>query len=748
MTPILYDSNEIGFTTNGLCRLRDCITCVVTEERNGIYECDFTYPVTGANFEQIECGRIIGVKHDDTSDIQPFDIISYSKPINGVVSFHAVHISYRLRGYVTYGTNINSLSDALTALSSATPSNNFTYSADFTSSGYAGSFNGVPRSVRQFLGGVEGSILDTYGGEYEWNKFNVILHRHRGDTVDFKIRYGLNMLDYNDDVDYSETYTTAIPFWAGDDGQTIVRGNKVDAGFVPYNGQEKCASLDLTEKFETAPTSAQLEAYALNMLISNKVNLPKQSIKVDFVRLNDFEEFKDLAPLLQCKLCDSIEVIFPDYSMSGIFKIVKTEYNVLDERFVSMELGALSTTLSQALGIGEASSSTGGGGGPIVYYGECSTAAGTAAKEVTLSPAIPSLVTGLVIYVKFTNANSIANPTLNANGKGAVSIKRYGTTAPSTSAASSWNAGSVVTLLYDGSYWQMIGFNNTTYSGMTDAEYQAGTSTTNRLITPARLKSAILYHATPSNIGAVAKTGDTMTGQLITSFKSSVAPGSYGSAQSTVENLVNEVRYSSGCMGSCQLTTAYTSGSVTIATGWYNYIYTPHRTGGMNGGASGDNADYGNLFLLGMNNTNGQFLIRVSTGNIAEVMQIPTTGVQKDYVIEADSSTSNSGVWHYRKWKSGKAEAWGKWTESSTASTSDGGGYRTTGVTPSNFPTGLFSSIPHIEVSIYANGIILMPVCLTNPNSSGTDVGTWAGWRATSNTNTGTKTYCFYCISK
>jgi hypothetical protein len=168
----------------------------------------------------------------------------------------------------------------------------------------------------------------------------------------------------------------------------------------------------------------------------------------------------------------------------------------------------------------------------------------------------------------------------------------------------------------------------------------------------------------------------------------------------------------------------------------------------MNGGASGDNADYGNLFLLGMNNTNGQFLIRVSTANIAEVMQIPTTGVQKDYITEVDSNTSNSGVWHYRKWKSGKAEAWGKWTESSTASTTDGGGYRTTGVTPSNFPTGLFSNIPHIEVSIYANGIILMPVCLTNPNSSGTDVGTWAGWRATSNTNTATKTYCFYCISK
>ena len=116
MIPILYDSNETLFASNGICRLRDVISCVVTEERNGIYECDFEYPVTGAHFDKIQIGKIVAVEHDDTNDIQPFDIVSVSKELNGVVTFHAVHISYRLTGMTVSGTNINSISDAFTQL--------------------------------------------------------------------------------------------------------------------------------------------------------------------------------------------------------------------------------------------------------------------------------------------------------------------------------------------------------------------------------------------------------------------------------------------------------------------------------------------------------------------------------------------------------------------------------------------------------------------------------------------------------
>lgn len=500
MIPIIYESTETLFSNNGMGRLRDCISCRVTEGRNEVYECDFEYPVNGANFDKIQCGRIIGVIHDDTKTIQPFDIVSYSKPINGIVTFHAVHISYRLTGLTVSGTNINSLADALALLGTATPSSAFTYSADFTSSAYMAAADGTPRSVRQMLGGIEGSILDTYGGEYEFDKFNVILHRNRGTRKDVRIRYGVNMLDYNEDLDFSEAFTSCIPYWVGDDGnggQTVIKGQRVDSGLIPYDGRERCVPLDLSSRFETAPTAADLEQKALNLMTSGNVNLPKQSIKVDFIRLQDFGEYEGFTNLLTCGLCDLIEVIFPDYNTSGSFKIVKTVYDVLNERFASMELGALSTTLAQALGITESLEAIRSGGGGAIPYGVCSASGGTVAKTVTVSPALEELTTGAVILVKFDNANTASNPTLNVNGTGAKRIYRYGTTAPGTAAYSSWNAGAVCMLIYNGSAWELEAWINTTYSSMTVAEYQAGTGTTARVITPARLKSAILYHAVP-----------------------------------------------------------------------------------------------------------------------------------------------------------------------------------------------------------------------------------------------------------
>lgn len=500
MIPILFESNETAFTNNGLHRLIDTISCVVVEERNGIYECDFEYPVIGQYFSEIKCGRIIGVTHDDSGDIQPFDIVSFSKPIEGIVSFHAVHISYRLKGYVVQESDINSLSDALTALTTATPSNSFTYTADFTANGYAAAFNDVPRSVRQLLGGVEGSILDTYGGEYEWDKFDVILHQHRGQTVDFAVRYGYNMLSYNDETDYSNAYTTAIPYWLGTDAngvETMVVGNKVDSGLTPYNGMEKCAAMDLSEAFEDEPTAAELETFALNKMTSNNVNNPHQSIDVEFVRLQDFSEYSGYEELLQCKLCDSIKVIFPDYQTSANFKIVRTEYDVLRDTFVSMELGTLSTTLAEALGVNNSSGyvgSPGGGGGSgsKIFYGTCSVAAGTASKAVTCpSFTVDDLVPGAVIYVDFTNSNTVANPKLNVNSLGDIAIMRYGTTAPSTSAASSWNAGSVVCMVYDGTYWNIDGWINTTYSVISQANIENLSGTSSGLVTGQRFTQGV-----------------------------------------------------------------------------------------------------------------------------------------------------------------------------------------------------------------------------------------------------------------
>lgn len=361
MIPILYEKTETAFVSNGLGRLRDCISCEVTEERNGVYECDFQYPMDGANFDLIQVGRIIGVTHDESGDVEPFDIVSYERPIEGVVTFHCVHISYRLSYCTVTASSINSLADAFTAFQSAEPNMPFSFDTDKTSTGYVAAFDGIPKTVRSIMGGIEGSILDAYGGEYSFNNWQVYLHSARGQLRDFAIRYGVNMLDYEEDYDSQGTYSSVMPYWT--DGTDTVLGDRVDSSGATVTGRGECVPLDVSDKFESQPTKAQVEAEASAYMTGHNTFIPSQNIKVDFVRLQDMG-YENLGSLMQCNLCDSIKVIFPDYNASGTYKIVKTVWDVLSDRYDEMELGQLSVTLSEALGIsGGLNSSSGGGGG-------------------------------------------------------------------------------------------------------------------------------------------------------------------------------------------------------------------------------------------------------------------------------------------------------------------------------------------------------------------------------------------------
>lgn len=153
-----------------------------------------------------------------------------------------------------------------------------------------------------------------------------------------------------------------------------------------------------------------------------------------------------------------------------------------------------------------------------IFYGTCTTEKGTVAKVATVA-GVTELKTGITIAVKFKNENTSTSPTLKVNSLDAKAIKRYGTTAVGTSAAASWQAGAVVTMTYDGTNWVAHDWNNTTYSSMTVAEYEAGTGTTARTITPARLKGAILKWALPASTTIPTKVSDlTNDSGFITSY--------------------------------------------------------------------------------------------------------------------------------------------------------------------------------------------------------------------------------------
>lgn len=356
MIPILYESTETQFTSNGICRLRSCSEVTVTEERNGLYECDFSYPINGENYSEIQLGRIIAVRHDVTADIQPFDIVEREAEINGIVTFHCVHISYRQAKIVAHGKNITGPSAAFDMFKNGLPNNPFSYFTDIISTKPFPLGDDVPRSVREMLGGTEGSVLDTYGGEFEWDKFDVRLWESRGEIADFSIRYGVNMTAYNDEMDSLETYSAIIPYWSGQNEQNqpvVIWGDMVTNNEVTVSGRTECVPMDFSQDFENQPTKQQLEDIALEYLENHEPTIPARTIKVEFVQTQDSGSFSEFKRLQKCRLCDSVRVIFPRYGMNGYFKIVKTVYDVLQERYTEMELGTLSTTLAEALGVSQ-----------------------------------------------------------------------------------------------------------------------------------------------------------------------------------------------------------------------------------------------------------------------------------------------------------------------------------------------------------------------------------------------------------
>lgn len=376
MIPILYTADETRFLTNGIGRLSDCTRCIVTEERNGIYECEFDYPITGVHFEEIERGRIVAVTHDDRHDIQPFVIYQRNVPdLNGIVTFNAHHISYRLNKVAVMPFSAGSVAAALQGISeNSVNANPFTF---WTDKSTVANFNSeVPRMARAMLGGEENSILDVFGGgEYEFDRFQVKLYAHRGQDTDVEIRYSKNLTDLNETIDDSGTYNAIVPYWTDSEGNVVTLSEKI----LIYSGIEpqvayltdhnliiirtetdepievayteiNAVPMDLSDYFDEQPTESQLRTAARSRFESSNAWLPSNNINVDFIQLWQTEEFKEYSALQRVSLCDTVSVYYPQAGVSQVKqKVVRVVYNVLLDRYDEIELGQVSTSLGQAI---------------------------------------------------------------------------------------------------------------------------------------------------------------------------------------------------------------------------------------------------------------------------------------------------------------------------------------------------------------------------------------------------------------
>ena len=353
MIPILYKADATEFENYGIGALSECTLCEVTEERNGAFECTLKYPVTGRLFSELKNERLIKAKHNDTSKEQLFRIYRITTPINGIVTIYAQHISYDLSNIaeLMWSSALISPSLAMSRLFTKTATtHNFKCSTDFSS---AKPFSvSKPMSVRACLGGVEGSMLDLWGGEYEWDNFNVILHSKRGKDNGVVIEYGKNLTDMEQDNDFTDVYTDILPYAVFSDESTekVVTLSEITLPIIDNPTRQKTLIKDFTEFFEDKASINEnsLRNKAKNFIKANPLGVETPTLTVAFEPLWKQPEYS--AILERVSLCDTVTIRHSALGITAKSKVIKTVYDSLAEKYVSITLGSAKSNFVNTVG--------------------------------------------------------------------------------------------------------------------------------------------------------------------------------------------------------------------------------------------------------------------------------------------------------------------------------------------------------------------------------------------------------------
>ena len=329
------------------------MTCKVTEERNGLYELEMTYPVTGIHYGKLGMGRIIFATPADGKNRQAFRIYKITKPINGIVTVLARHISYQL-SFIPVKTDYMAATSASIALmqlkADALEECPFDFWTDVDTNATYNTTEAA--SLRSRLGGTSGSILDTYGGEYEWDNWTVKLWKARGTDKGISILYGKNLTDLKQEESIENVVTGIYPFWRKEeDGevQEVTLSSPVYAENTKNFPFHRTIVMDFSQEWEEKPTEAQLRQRTEQYIKTNHPEVPDVNLTVSFAALWQSEEYKNVAALERVNLCDTVTVRFPTLGVDAKAKVIKTVYDCLKERYETIEMGTSRTNLSDIL---------------------------------------------------------------------------------------------------------------------------------------------------------------------------------------------------------------------------------------------------------------------------------------------------------------------------------------------------------------------------------------------------------------
>lgn len=363
MIPILYDPLETQFDSNGIGLLTDAISCIVEEERNGSFELTLQYPQEGRLAKYITEDAVIKAKPNDKDGDQLFRIYKSGKPIGGVNTYYAEHISYELNMNPVCRPRIsgkNAQEAIAQLLEEAVIENNYTAWSDITTRNSTQIDDVL--SVRNILGGTEGSILDVWGGEYQFDNFIVKLHKSRGSDTGATIRYGKNLISAEQERNIGDVITAIFPYCYYTPEKEEGATEEPDPVFVslpekfintPNAGKYarlKCVPMDFSDEFEDGViVSEEMLRKVAKTYTESGIDEPKISIKATFQNLKKTKDYENIQALETIGICDTVTVMIEKLGIEVKAKIVKYSYDSIKERFDSVEIGEPKTNLTKAI---------------------------------------------------------------------------------------------------------------------------------------------------------------------------------------------------------------------------------------------------------------------------------------------------------------------------------------------------------------------------------------------------------------
>ena len=346
MIPIIYSATENTYQSMGIGRVNNAVNGSVHEKLNGLYEFTFAVPEGAEDADLLTLNNQIWAKTDDASTGQPFRIYRIVPVAGGKMQVYARHKLYDARGITVAPFSAVGILPTLQGLiSNSLETNPFSVWTDITNaeSTYT---QEIPLGFRQCLGGVQGSVLQRFGGEYEWDVNTVKLHAHRGEDTGIYIQYKKNLTAFQVDRNNDSAYTGCLAYYKTDENTVVGTIQKV-SNYLDFPVQETF-NLDCSSEFDEVPTVDQLNARAVQYMTANNFGVPwKDTLKISFIPLWMTEEYKNFASLERVRLGDYIHVTYKDYDLT--MEVIETEYDPFNERIVSVTLGNRQASLGSKI---------------------------------------------------------------------------------------------------------------------------------------------------------------------------------------------------------------------------------------------------------------------------------------------------------------------------------------------------------------------------------------------------------------